>query len=437
MDLENKILQRTAVVGVLGLGYVGLPLLKTFFDAGYPVLGYDLDQSKIDMLQRGESYLGHLEKDYAEKLAASDRFEATADASRLADADVLILCVPTPLGPHLEPDLGYVESTVEGIASVLRRGQLVILESTTYPGTTRDVVLPRLAASGLKCGEDYCLAYSPEREDPGNRQHATRTVPKLVGGIDAVSGELAHALYRSAFDQVVAVKSAEVAEAAKLLENVYRAVNIALVNELKMVLQRMDIDVWDVIEAAATKPFGFQPFYPGPGLGGHCIPIDPFYLTWKAREVGQDTRFVELAGQINRSMPEYVVQHVAKGLNDAGRAVNGSTVLILGVAYKSNVSDHRESPAFEIIEHLRSLGAHVLYADPHVPEIPKVRRHDLGMTSVEPTPERVASCDACVLVTAHDAFDWRSIFTHARLVVDTRGISRKLDFEPACPVLQA
>jgi len=437
MDIETKIAERAAVVGVLGLGYVGLPLLRTFFDAGFPVLGYDVDPGKIDMLQRGESYLGHLEPGYAQRLAGSERFEATADAARLGGADVLILCVPTPLGTHLEPDLKFVEHTVESVAGILRPGQMVILESTTYPGTTREVVLPRLAESGLACGTDYFLAYSPEREDPGNRTHATRAVPKLVGGIDSASGDLAHALYGSAFEKVVKVGSAEVAEAAKLLENVYRAVNIALVNELKMVLQRMDIDVWEVIDAAATKPFGFQAFYPGPGLGGHCIPIDPFYLTWKAREVGQDTRFVELAGQINRAMPEYVVQHVARGLNEHAKPVNGSSVLILGVAYKSNVSDHRESPAFEIIEHLRTLGAKVDYSDPHVPHTPKVRRHDLQMTSVDLTPNTLSGYDAVVVVTSHDAFDWEMIFTHAPLVVDTRGVSRTLDFPITSPVVQA
>ena len=437
MSFLQRVADRQTVVGVLGLGYVGLPLLQTFFEAGYRVLGFDVDASKIDTLKAGRSYISHLGEDYARKLAASDRFDATADLGRLGEADAVAICVPTPLGPHLEPDLGYVESTADAIAATLRPGQLIILESTTYPGTTREVVLPRLEAGGLTCGSDFFLAYSPEREDPGNTAHTTRTVPKLVGGIDDASGEAAVALYRSAFERVVPVSSAEVAEAAKLHENIYRAVNIALANEMKMVLSEMGIDVWEVIEAAATKPFGFQAFYPGPGLGGHCIPIDPFYLTWKAREIGQDTRFVELAGQINRSMPAYVVGRTARALNDAGKAINGSKILVLGVAYKPNVSDLRESPAFEIIEQLRELGGEVDYSDPHVPETPRVRRHDLKMRSVELSPDAVAGFDAVIVATDHRDFDWPMIFEHARLLIDTRSVARKTGLTPPDGLISA
>ncbi len=353
MTLQTKIEDRSAVIGVLALGYVGLPLIRSFWEAGFRVIGFDTDSEKIAMLRRGQNYLKHFGEDFVAEMAASasdGRFDVTDDMARLGEPDAVCVCVPTPLGHHLEPDLQYVENSAEAIGRCLRPGQLVVLESTTYPGTTRDVVLPRLERTGLTCGRDFYLAYSPEREDPGSKSHSTRTIPKLVGGIDADSGHIAAALYRHAVEQVVAVSSAEVAEAAKILENVYRAVNIALVNELKMILTRMDIDVWEVIDAAATKPFGFQAFYPGPGLGGHCIPIDPFYLTWKAREVGQHTRFIELAGQINHQMPDYVVQRTMLALNTHGKAVQGSPVLVLGLAYKPNVDDVRESPSFEIIE---------------------------------------------------------------------------------------
>ena len=437
MSLEQRITDGQARVAVMGLGYVGLPLLQTFFEAGFDVLGFDVDATKVEALKAGRTYISHLDAAGAKAMAASSKFDATTDPARLAEADAIMICVPTPLGAHLEPDLGYVESTADAVAGVMRPGQLVVLESTTYPGTTREVVLPRLEASGLTCGEAFFVAYSPEREDPGRKDQATRSVPKLVGGVDDVSGDLAAALYGSAFDRVIRVGSAEVAEAAKLLENVYRAVNIALANEMKVVLEAMGVDVWEVIDAAATKPFGFQPFYPGPGLGGHCIPIDPFYLAWKAREVGQDTRFVELAGRINRSMPMHVVHRTAEALNHDGKAVRGAKVLVLGVAYKPNVSDLRESPAFEIIEQLRDLGAEVDYNDPHVPETPKVRRHDLRMRSVDLSAERVAAYDAVVIVTSHDAYDWPTVFGAAKLVIDTRGVSHKLAVETRGRVVRA
>ena len=426
MDLKQKIENGSAIVGVIGLGYVGLPLMRAFNLAGFRVIGFDVDQKKVDALHRGENYLKHLGTDFVKQMVGSGRFDATADFSRLGEPDAVISCVPTPLGPHLEPDLSYVEKTADDIAQTLREGQLVCLESTTYPRTTREVMLPRFEARGLKCGQDYYLAYSPEREDPGRKDLNTQTIPKLVGGIDPISGELALALYRKAIKQVILVSSAEVAEAAKLLENIYRAVNIALVNEMKVVLQAMGIDVWEVISAAATKPFGFQAFYPGPGLGGHCIPIDPFYLTWKAREVGHTTRFIELAGEVNRSMPEYVVQRTALALNDRSKSVKGSKILILGLAYKPDVDDVRESPSFELIEKLEHLGAEVDYHDPHVPVTHKMRAHDLQMKSIELSASALKSYDCVLIATHHATYDWQQIADNARLIVDTRNATRNV-----------
>ena len=423
MTLQSKIENGTAVVGVIGLGYVGLPLMRAFWQskpAGFRVIGFDVDPRKIEMLRAGENYLKHLGQSFIGEMAASDRFAVTTDFSRLAEADAVLVCVPTPLGKHLEPDLSYVEDTARAIAATLRPGQLIVLESTTYPRTTREVMLPRFEEAGLSCGKDFFLAYSPEREDPGRKDHSTSSIPKLVGGIDAESGRLAASLYKKAVEQVVLVSSAEVAEAAKLLENIYRAVNIALVNEMKTVLTAMGIDVWEVIRAASTKPFGFQAFYPGPGLGGHCIPIDPFYLTWKAHEVGQPTRFIELAGQVNHAMPAYVVQRTAGALNQHTKPVRGSRVLVLGLAYKPDVDDIRESPSFELIEQLQDMGAHVDYHDPHVPATHKMRHHDLGMTSVELTPESLAGYDCVLVATNHSAYNWQMIADHAKLIVDTR-----------------
>jgi UDP-N-acetyl-D-glucosamine dehydrogenase len=423
MELLDRIQNNTARVGVIGLGYVGLPLLRAFFAAGFPVVGFDVDPRKVESLRAGRNYLKHLGEGFVREMAAAprDRFDATADMSRLGEADAVISCVPTPLGRHLEPDLSYVERSADDIAKTLRRGQLVVLESSTYPRTTREVMLPRLEAAGLRCGRDFFLAYSPEREDPGRRDHSTQSIPKLVGGIDAQSGELATALYRRAIKEVIPVSSAEVAEAAKILENVYRAVNIALVNEMKAVLTAMGIDVWEVVEAAKTKPFGFQAFYPGPGLGGHCIPIDPYYLTWKAREVGLPTRFIELAGEVNRAMPRYVVDRLAAALNDRGRAVKGSRILVLGLAYKPDVDDVRESPSFELIERLEALGAAVDYNDPHVPATHHMRhRGDLGKSSVPLTAESLATYDCVLVATDHAAYDWQMIADRAKLIVDTR-----------------
>jgi UDP-N-acetyl-D-glucosamine dehydrogenase len=425
--LEAKIRDRTAHIGVVGLGYVGLPLLRAFFQAGFPVVGYDVDPKKVDMLKRGESYLKHLGEDFVQELAKSPKFLPTAHPADLAKADAIILCVPTPLGRHGEPDMSYIEKSTEMVAKVLRKGQLVSLESTTYPGTTRGDCLPILAKSGLAAGTDFFLAFSPEREDPGRKDHSTQTIPKLVGGIDETSGRLATLLYEAAITKVVPVESAEIAEAAKLLENIYRCVNIALVNELKPVLAAMGIDVWKVIDAAATKPFGFQAFYPGPGLGGHCIPIDPFYLTWKAREFGHHTRFIELAGEINNSMPHYVIERTSEGLNEHGKPVRGSKVLVVGLAYKPDVDDVRETPAAEIIKLLLEHGADVTYHDPHVPLFAGMRKYmEYRMHSVPLTKENVAAADCVLIVTNHAAIDWKVIAQHGRLVVDSRNALAKL-----------
>ncbi len=422
--LREKIDQGTAVVGVIGLGYVGLPLCSAFHQAGLSVIGFDVDPNKIEMLLRGENYLQHLGEGFVSRMTEAGRFDATTDFARLREADAVLICVPTPLGKHLEPDLSYVADTADAIAKTLRPGQLVVLESTTYPCSTRQIVLPPLEARGLVCGRDFFLAYSPEREDPGRQGQTTSTLPKLVGGIDQASTDVAVALYRRAIEQVIPVSCCEVAEAAKLLENIYRAVNIALVNEMKVVLTAMGIDIWEVIRAAATKPFGFSPFYPGPGLGGHCIPIDPFYLTWKAKEVGQPTRFIELAGQVNHAMPDYVVQRTAWALNREGKAVRGSRILVLGLAYKPDIDDVRESPSFHLIEKFQELGAEVDYNDPHVPATHKMRHHALEMTSVELSPAGLAAYDCVVIATDHAAYDWAMVAGHAGLIVDTRNALR-------------
>src|SRR5688572_5089034 len=426
MRLPPKIQDGSAIVGVIGLGYVGLPLMHAFHNAGFRVMGFDVDPKKIAALRRGENYLKHLGTNMVKEMVSAGRFEVTDDFGRLAEPDVIISCVPTPLGTHLEPDLSYVEKTAEDIAKTLRKGQLVVLESTTYPRTTREIMLPKFEARGLKCGVDFFLAYSPEREDPGRKDMNTQTIPKLVGGIDPASTDVAAALYRRAIKQVIPVSSAEVAESAKLLENIYRAVNIALVNEMKVLLDAMGIDVWEVIEAAKTKPFGFQAFYPGPGLGGHCIPIDPFYLTWKAREVGLPTRFIELAGEINRMMPDYVVRRLSLAMNDRGKALKGSKILVLGLAYKPDVDDVRESPSFELIEKLEELGAHVDYHDPHVPQTHKMRHHDLQMKSIELTPAKLKEYDCVLIATHHAVYDWQMIADNAKLIVDTRNATRNV-----------
>ncbi len=424
-DLLNRIRSRKAVVGIIGLGYVGLPLARGFSARGYPVLGFDIDTAKVERLQRGESYIGHIGADAIQEMRGQG-FNATADFSRLREADVIIICVPTPLTDAREPDLTYIVNSVKAIAAVLRKAQLVVLESTTYPRTTRDVMLPILEATGLKAGSDYFLAFSPEREDPGNAKFSTTTIPKVVGGLEPSSRELAAELYRQVIVNVVEVSSPEVAEACKILENTYRAVNIALVNELKVLYDRMGIDVWEVIDAAKTKPFGFQAFYPGPGLGGHCIPIDPFYLTWIARKYGMNTRFIELAGEVNTAMPAYVVSRLADALNDAGKAVRGSKILLLGMAYKKDVDDPRESPGFELLDLLLKKGAVVSYNDPHIPVLPRMRHwpHLAPMKSVPLTPESLASQDCVLIATDHTAYDYPWIVARSRLVIDTRNATK-------------
>jgi len=423
--IKGCIARRDYKVGIIGLGYVGLPLVLRFGEAGFRVLGFDVDPEKVKQLNEGASYIRHIPAERVSALVRSGRFEATADFDRLREADALLVCVPTPLTRHREPDLQYVEKTADAIALTLRRGQLVCLESTTYPGTTEEVLLPRFTAGGLRVGEDFFLAFSPEREDPGNSQHTLEKVPKVVGGVTPECLELACTLYSQVIDRVVPVSSTRVAEAAKLLENIYRAVNVALVNELKTTFDRMGIDIWEVIEAARTKPFGFQPFYPGPGLGGHCIPIDPFYLTWKAREYGISTRFIELAGEINHAMPAYVVQRLADALNDRGKPVKGAKILVLGVSYKKDVGDLRESPSLEILEILLAKGTRADYSDPYFPRLPAVRRHKLEMESVPLTEDSVKKYDAVLVATDHSAFPYEMIHNVASLILDSRNAFRQ------------
>jgi UDP-N-acetyl-D-glucosamine dehydrogenase len=426
--LKSALLEKTATIGVVGLGYVGLPLIRAFIEAGFTTIGFDVDRRKVEQLRSGASYIKHIPAEWIAEWLAQDRFEPTADMSRLSEADAVLICVPTPLNDSRDPDLTYIEATADQIARTLRKGQLVVLESTTYPGTTREVVLPILANSGLAAGEDYFLAYSPEREDPGNPHFTARSIPKVVGGIDAVSRELAETLYSQAVVETVPVSSCEIAEACKILENTYRSVNIAMVNELKVLFGRLGIDVWEVIEAAKTKPFGYHAFYPGPGLGGHCIPIDPFYLSWLARRHEMSTRFIELAGEINTSMPHYVIEKVIEALNDAGKAVRGSRVSILGVAYKKDVDDPRESPSFKLMELLLARGAILSYNDPHIPVLPAMRNHGTPLLASEPlTAEYLAAQDCVLIATDHSSYDWKFIVRHSRLVIDTRNATRDVE----------
>ncbi len=420
-QLQERIAAKTASIGIIGLGYVGLPLIDAFTKAGFSCMGFDVDPAKVDALTAGKSYIKHINDATIAGWLKAEKFSATVDMSRLSEPDVLLICVPTPLTDARDPDLKYVVGTCEAIARSLRSGQLVVLESTTYPTTTRDVMVPILESGGLKAGSDFFVAYSPEREDPGNPNFSAAQIPKVVGGLDTNSRDLAVALYGSAVAGTVAVSSCEVAEAAKVLENIYRAVNIALVNELKVLFDAIGIDVWEVINAAKTKPFGFQAFYPGPGLGGHCIPIDPFYLSWLARKHGQTTRFIELAGEVNTSMPRYVINRVAEFLNEAGKPIKGSKICLLGVAYKKDVDDPRESPSFVLMEQLLERGADLSYSDPHVPSLPKMRHHDLpAMQSQALTPEFLSQQDCVLIATDHTAFDYQQIVEHALLVVDTR-----------------
>jgi len=417
--LLSKIGDKSAAVGIIGLGYVGLPLAIHFCQAGFNVIGFDLDEDKIGLLGKGQSYIRHVPAEPISALTAGGQFQATSDFSRLAEAECLLICVPTPLTEKLEPDLSYLTSTTRTVQQYLHAGQLVVLESTTYPGTTDEMLLPMLEANGLKVGRDFFLAFSPEREDPGNKQFGAGNTPKVVGGITPACLEAACALYDSV-TTAVPVSSTRAAELTKLLENTYRSVNIALVNEIKVLAHKMGIDLFEVIDAAATKPFGYTPFYPGPGLGGHCIPIDPFYLAWKAKEYDFSARFIHLAGEINVAMPYYVVEKTADALNQHRKSINGSRILVLGIAYKKDIDDDRESPGYAIMDMLMQKGAEVCYNDPWVPVLKPTRKYDFKLTSQTLTPEFLSKLDAVIIVTDHSDYDIAKIVEHAQIVVDTR-----------------
>ncbi|UVL85596.1 UDP-N-acetyl-D-glucosamine 6-dehydrogenase [Pseudomonas sp. B21-028] len=415
-----KFKEKKAVIGIVGLGYVGLPLMLRYNAIGFKVIGLDIDSSKVNLLNSSKSYIEHIPSEKIE-VARQSGFEATIDFTRVSECDALILCVPTPLNKYREPDMSFVINTTDAIKPYLRAGQVVSLESTTYPGTTEEELLPRVQEKGLRVGEEIFLVYSPEREDPGNPNFETRTIPKVIGGHTPQCLEVGVALYEHAIDQVVQVSSTKAAEMTKLLENIHRAVNIGLVNEMKVVADRMGIDIFEVVDAAATKPFGFTAYYPGPGLGGHCIPIDPFYLTWKAREYGLHTRFIELSGEVNQAMPEYVLSKLMDGLNERAKPLKGSRVLVLGIAYKKNVDDMRESPSVEIMELIEAKGGIVGYSDPHVLKFPKMREHHFDLSSEPLTAEVLRAYDAVILATDHDKFDYELIGQHAQLIIDSRG----------------
>lgn len=418
--LVKKLQARTATVGVVGLGYVGLPLAISFANSGLRVVGFDVDEAKVSELSKGRSYIDHIPSDRVRE-AVKHGFSATTQYAKAHEADALVICVPTPLGRHREPDLSYVRSTMDSLVPHARRGQVLVLESTTYPGTTEEELVPRVERHGYTVGADFFVAYSPEREDPGNADFTISTIPKVVSGVTEHCADIAEALYATVAKTTVRVSSVKAAEMTKLLENIHRAVNIGLVNEMKIVADRMGIDIHEVIRAAATKPFGFTPYYPGPGLGGHCIPIDPFYLTWKAREFGVNTRFIELAGEVNTAMPEWVVGKIADALNVRETTVYGAHVLVLGIAYKKNVGDMRESPAVRVMELLQDKGAKIAYSDPHVPVFPQMREHHFDLASETLTSDFIESQDVVVLATDHDDFDYDFVLRHAKLVVDTRG----------------
>ncbi len=425
-EWENRIKSKKIVVGVLGLGYVGLPLVREFTSAGLRVVGFDIDQKKVDTLNSGKSIIKHVPHSDVAKMKESGLFEATSDMSKIRKVDSVIICVPTPLTANREPDMQYIVKSSETISEYLQKSQLISLESTTYPGTTQEVMIPILERSGLKAGRDFHVAFSPEREDPGNKHFTTKTIPKVVGGLTKKCLEMACQMYGAAISRIVPVSTLEVAEATKILENVYRCINIAMVNELKMVFDRMSIDVWEVIESAKTKPFGFSAFYPGPGLGGHCIPIDPFYLTWKARQYGMATRFIELAGEINTNMPHYVIQKTMDALNEKKKSLKGSKVLVLGLAYKKDIDDLRESPSIELIELLQEKGAIVDYNDPYVLQSIKQRQHDLQMKSKKLSEKMLTSYDAVVISTDHSCYDYEWIVKHSKLVVDSRNATARV-----------
>ncbi len=411
---------REKVLGVIGLGYVGLPLAMEFVRAGYKTIGFDIDVRKIDKLSNGEIYLKHIQEDRVKDFFNSGLFRATTDFLRLNEVDLVSICVPTPLDKYRQPDLSFVENSARAVAENLKQGAIVVLESTVYPGTTREVLLPILETGGNKLDMEFYLAFSPEREDPGNEKFTTKNIPKVVGGLTKQSRRKVVEIYKTIFDEIVEVSSAEVAEATKILENTYRSVNIALVNELKVIFDKMGINVWEVIEAAKTKPFGFTPFYPGPGLGGHCIPIDPFYLSWKARKFGINTRFIELAGEINTMMPEYVMMKTISALNKRKKSLKDSKILVMGIAYKKDIDDSRESPGIKIIELLQDGGAEVSYYDPYIPQIYDMRQTDLVMSSVKLTEEFLKEQDAVIIATAHSNVDYKNIVDNSSVVIDTR-----------------
>lgn len=418
--LENKITARTAKIAVIGLGYVGLPLAIEFAKAGFPTTGFDIDKTKVDNINHGRAYIKHIPVSAMREISTRKNCGATVDFLKLKAQDVIIICVPTPLTIHREPDMRFIESTVSEIAQTVRAGQLIILESTTYPGTTREIVKPPLEAKKLQAGRDLFLAFSPEREDPGNKNYSTATIPKVVGGLTPTCQKLACAVYNAVVTKTIPVSSPDAAEATKLLENIFRGVNIALVNELKIVFEKMGIDIWEVINAASSKPFGYMPFYPGPGLGGHCIPIDPFYLTWRAREFECATRFIELSGEINTAMPEYVITRLIDALNFAKKSLCGSKILLLGIAYKKDVDDDRESPSWRLLELLEKHGASVEYHDPFVPKLKQTRKHHFKLSSIKLTPAKIATFDAVLISTAHTDVDYAMLGQHAKLIIDTR-----------------
>jgi UDP-N-acetyl-D-glucosamine dehydrogenase len=422
--LLTKIQNKQAVIGIIGLGYVGLPLAIRFSEAGFKVIGFDNDQRKVDRIRNGESYIKHISANSI-SIACSKGLEATVDFAKISETDAIIICLPTPLSLHREPDLSYITYTMDVILPYIKAGQIMSLESTTYPGTTDEELLPRIKSRGFKIGLDYFLVFSPEREDPANPTYNTKNIPKVVGGTTDACLKIGAELYRNAVDTVVEVSSTRVAEMTKLLENIHRAVNIGLVNEMKIVADKMGIDIYEVIDAAATKPFGFTPYYPGPGLGGHCIPIDPFYLTWKAKEYGVHTRFIELAGEVNTSMPSYVIEKMILGLNRFGRAISKSKILIIGIAYKKNVDDMRESPSLEIMEGLKALGASLGYHDPYISVCPETRKHKFNLKSIELTAANIKNFDAVLIATDHDKIDYKLIEAEATLIVDARGRFRK------------
>ena len=425
--LINKLNKKTAKIGVVGIGYVGLPLALTYSDSGYKVIGFDINKNRVEEINSGKSPINHINNNRIYSNLEKGRFQATTKFSRVNETDAIIICVPTPLNIHREPDLSFIHATLDSITAYLKKGQVLSLESTTYPGTTQEVFAPVINQNGFILGQDYFLVYSPEREDPGNKIYSTSNIPKVVGGHTKSCQQIGKALYEQIIKEIVLVSSTQTAEMTKLLENIHRAVNIGLMNELKLLAERMNIDLYEVIRAASTKPFGYVPYYPGPGLGGHCIPIDPFYLTWKAREFGMHTKFIELAGEINSKMPEYVIERTVEALNEKKKSIKGSKIMVLGLAYKKNVDDMRESPSVEILDLLLKKGAQVSYSDPFFPAFPPCRKLEINMQSTEIKSNTLCKYDAVILATDHDEFDYESILNDSKILIDTRGRFGKSD----------